>query len=123
MALRFLGNEASTHLAHFELERGNVDEALAALIDVLRFNRRRALKESAINAVDAYVHAACLRSKIEVASRLHAFVTAYRDESKLRRSPFGERTYREIVAHYRVPLDPDPRLNDLDQALALALTI
>jgi hypothetical protein len=59
-----------------------------------------------------------------VALRLHAFVTAYRRESGLRRTPFAEFNYSAVIAGCGLPTDPGaPDIADADQAFALALTI
>jgi ATP/maltotriose-dependent transcriptional regulator MalT len=119
-----LADVASIKAASFELWRGNVDAALALLLDALRLIRRAPQKRQTMGAIDAYVHAACRREKFDVALRLHAFVTAYRRESGLRRSPFAESNYAAVIARCGLPADPPvPDLVDADQAFALALTI
>ncbi|HTA38602.1 MAG TPA: diguanylate cyclase [Candidatus Acidoferrales bacterium] len=114
----------SIKAAGFELWRGNVDAALALLLDALRAIRRAPQKRPTVGAIDAYVHAACRREKFDVALRLHSFVTAYRRESGLRRSPFAEANYAAVIARCGLPADPPaPDIADADQAFALALTI
>jgi ATP/maltotriose-dependent transcriptional regulator MalT len=119
-----LADMVSIKAATFELWRGNVDAALALLLDALRMIRWLPQKRQTVGAIDAYVHAACRREKFDVALRLHAFVTAYRRESGLRRSPFAESNYAAVIARCGLPTDPPgPDLADADQAFALALTI
>jgi diguanylate cyclase (GGDEF)-like protein len=119
-----LADLASIKAASFELWRGNVDAALALLLDALRLIRRSPQKRATMGAIDAYVHAACRREKFDVALRLHAFVTAYRRESGLRRSAFAESNYAAVLTRCGLPTDPPaPDLADPDQAFALALTI
>ncbi len=119
-----LADVVSIKAATFELWRGNVDAALALLLDALRLIRRAPQKRQTVGAIDAYVHAACRREKFDVALRLHAFVTSYRRESGLRRSPFAESNYAAVIARCALPADPPaPDIADADQAFALALTI
>ena len=115
---------ASIKAAGFELWRGNVDAALALLLDALRLARRAPQKRTTVGAIDAYVHAACRREKFDVALRLHAFVTSYRAHYGLRRSPFAEANYAAVIARSGLPPQPPaPDLAGADQAFALALTI
>jgi diguanylate cyclase (GGDEF)-like protein len=110
--------------ANFELWRGNVDDALALLLDVLRLIRRAPAKRATVGVLDAYVHAACRRSELDVAVALHAFVGDYRAQHGLRRTPFGEAKYAEVIARYQLRFDPtQARLATADQAFAAALTI
>jgi tetratricopeptide (TPR) repeat protein len=119
-----LAELATIKAASFELWRGNVDAALALLLDALRAIRRSPQKRTAAGALDAYVHAACHREKFDVALRLHAFVTAERRESGLRRTPFAEANYAAVLARCGLPEEPGPPdLGAADQAFALALTI
>jgi diguanylate cyclase (GGDEF)-like protein len=119
-----LADLASIKAASFELWRGNVDAALALLLDALRLMRRAPQKRAAAGTIDAYVHAACRREKFDVALRLHAFITSYRAESGLRRSPFAESNYAAVIDRYGLPPTPGaPDLAGSDQAFALALTI
>jgi diguanylate cyclase (GGDEF)-like protein len=114
----------SIKAASFELWRGNVDAALALLLDALRAIRRAPQKRPTVGAIDAYVQAACRREKFDVALRLHAFVTAYRRASGLRRTPFAEANYAAVLERCGLPAEPPaPDLADADQAFALALTI
>jgi diguanylate cyclase (GGDEF)-like protein len=119
-----LAEMASIKAAAFEVSRANVDAALALLLDALRLIRRTPKKRPTVGAIDAYVQAACRREKFDVALRLHAFVTAERRESGLRRSPFAQANYAGAIARYGLPADPGPPdLANADQAFALALTI
>jgi diguanylate cyclase (GGDEF)-like protein len=130
--LRAVAGGVQTHLAEyaaiksagFELWRGNVNGALTLLLDVLRLIRRTPGKRATVGSLDAYVHAACRREKFDVATRLSAFVDAYRLRHGLRRSPFSNELRSEVLMRYGLaPQAGSPDIADCDAAFALALTI
>ncbi|HTX58717.1 MAG TPA: diguanylate cyclase [Verrucomicrobiae bacterium] len=110
--------------ANFELHCGNAEAALALLLDVLRMIRRTPMKRATVGALDAYLHAACLREKFDVARRLMLFVEGYRGASGLRRTPFAAANHAALLARYALDGERgSPDLADANQAFALALTI
>jgi hypothetical protein len=90
----------------------------------LRLIRRTPGKRAMVGCLDAYVHAACRREKFDVATRLNAFVDAYRLRHGLRRSPFSNQLRSEVLMRYGLALEAgSPDIADCDAALALSLTI
>jgi diguanylate cyclase (GGDEF)-like protein len=110
--------------ARFELSRGNVDDALARLLDVLRALRRQPKIGATAGVLDAYVEAAGRRDKREVALRLHAFTEGFHGKHARRRSPSAQAAYAAMAAQHNLPMPAPPAdFGSVEEAFELALTI
>jgi len=115
---------AALEAAIFLLGAQKTDEALSLLLDVSRYVRRVPLAAPAASALEAYVYAGCLRDNLEIAARLHAFVTEFRAARARPRSPVAHELYASVLDRYGLPAEPpEPDIAGLAQAFELALSI
>jgi len=110
--------------ARFELSRGNVEDALARLLDVLRALRRQPKIGATAGVLDAYVEAACRRDNRDIALRLHAFTEGFHAKHGRQRSPSAQAAHTAVATRYNLPVPAPPSdLSGVEEAFELALTI